>query len=158
VIVEYPGTTDKTCAFIGSHLDVVPANPEGWERDPFTLFRDGDMLYGRGTTDCLGHVALITDLLCSLAERRPTLKHSIVVIFIVNEENSGIEGIGVDQLGKIGRLERLKNGPVFWIDAADSQPCFGTAGMIQWSLICKGKLFHSGLPHKYVYFLTASNV
>lgn len=24
------------------------------------------MLYGRGTTDCLGHVALITELLCQV--------------------------------------------------------------------------------------------
>ena len=24
-------------AFVGSHLDVVPANPETWERNPFKL-------------------------------------------------------------------------------------------------------------------------
>ena len=33
----------------------------------------GDQLFGRGTTDCLGHVALCTDLLCSLAELKPKL-------------------------------------------------------------------------------------
>jgi len=115
LIVKYPGTGDATCAFVGSHMDVVrreggreggkgwreslvrlvswfcltgqiidhvhdihllvlflppfqtqtkvPANPETWERNPFELTREGDMLYGRGTTDCLGHVALITELL-----------------------------------------------------------------------------------------------
>ena len=26
-----------TVAFVGSHLDVVPANPETWERNPFKL-------------------------------------------------------------------------------------------------------------------------
>ena len=26
-----------TVTFIGSHLDVVPANPETWERNPFKL-------------------------------------------------------------------------------------------------------------------------
>ena len=26
-----------TIAFVGSHLDVVPANPETWERNPFKL-------------------------------------------------------------------------------------------------------------------------
>lgn len=46
-----------------SHLDVVPADPTLWEVDPFKLTRDGDKLYGRGTTDCLGHVALITTLM-----------------------------------------------------------------------------------------------
>lgn len=64
VIIKYqhPASkgSEKTFALVGSHLDVVPANPEGWERDPFTLTVEGDFLYGRGTTDCLGHVALMT--------------------------------------------------------------------------------------------------
>ena len=42
----------------------------------------GDKLYGRGTTDCLGHVALITDLFIQLAETKPKLKQSIVAVFI----------------------------------------------------------------------------
>ncbi len=41
-------------------MDVVPANPDEWTHDPFTFRVDGDDLYGRGTTDCLGHVALVT--------------------------------------------------------------------------------------------------
>ena len=38
-------------------MDVVPANPENWQRDPFKLTVEGDQLFGRGTTDCLGHVS-----------------------------------------------------------------------------------------------------
>ena len=148
VIIKYPGTTDKICSFVGSHLDVVPANPASWERNPFVLTVEGDTLYGRGTTDCLGHVALLTDLLCTLAENKPVLKTSIVVVFIVNEENSSFVGLGVDQLAKEGYLDALKSGPLFWIDAADSQPCIGTAGNLQWKMKVTGKLFHSGLPHK----------
>ena len=70
IIIKYPGTTDAICSFVGSHLDVVPANPSTWSRDPFKLQVEGDKLYGRGTTDCLGHVALITDLFVSLASAR----------------------------------------------------------------------------------------
>ena len=68
--------------FIGSHLDVVPATPETWERDPFKLTVEGDKLYGRGTTDCLGHVAMITELFIQLAEKRPKLKRKIIAVFI----------------------------------------------------------------------------
>jgi acetylornithine deacetylase len=89
---RYPGTGDKTVTFLGSHLDVVPANPETWTVDPFKLSRDGDSLYGRGTTDCLGHVALITDLFCSLAEAQPKLARTVIAVFIANEENGEIEG------------------------------------------------------------------
>lgn len=49
---------------------------------------------------------------------------------------------------KNGYLDGIKNGPVFWIDSADSEPCIGTAGAIQWTMKVEGKLFHSGLPHK----------
>ena len=35
-------------AFVGSHLDVVPANPETWDRNPFELIIEGDKLCARG--------------------------------------------------------------------------------------------------------------
>lgn len=38
LILEYcPEGAVGTVAFLGSHLDVVPANPETWERNPFKL-------------------------------------------------------------------------------------------------------------------------
>ena len=38
LILEYACEgAQGTVAFVGSHLDVVPANPETWERNPFKL-------------------------------------------------------------------------------------------------------------------------
>jgi acetylornithine deacetylase len=148
VIITYPGASDKTVAFVGSHLDVVPANPESWDRDPFTLTREGDKLYGRGTTDCLGHVAMITCLMVELAKLRPSLERTLTVVFIASEENGEILGVGVDKLMETGKMDHIKNGPVVWVDCSDVDPCIGTAGSITWHLKATGKLFHSGLPHK----------
>ncbi len=40
---------------------VVPVgDPKKWTRDPTQLTVEGNKLYGRGVTDCLGHVALLT--------------------------------------------------------------------------------------------------
>ena len=64
-------------AFVGSHLDVVPADPVNWIVDPFKLTIDGDKLYGRGTTDCLGHVALFTDMFAQFAETKPDFNVSV---------------------------------------------------------------------------------
>lgn len=36
-----------------AHLDIVAAG-DGWDTDPFTLIRDGDIIYGRGTDDDKG--------------------------------------------------------------------------------------------------------
>ncbi|XP_068305316.1 acetylornithine deacetylase-like isoform X1 [Pyrus communis] len=156
VIVEYPGTVPgKMLSFVGCHMDVVTANPKDWEFDPFSLSIEGDKLRGRGTTDCLGHVALVTELMRRLAEIKPKLKSTVVAVFIANEENSSISGVGVDALVKDGLLSKLKDGPLlvqlrFWIDTADKQPCIGTGGMIPWKLHVTGKLFHSGLAHKAI--------
>mmetsp|Transcript_33244 Transcript_33244/g.36794 ORF Transcript_33244/g.36794 Transcript_33244/m.36794 type:complete len:454 (-) Transcript_33244:146-1507(-) len=147
--ITFPGSDPvKTTGLIGSHMDVVPANPETWKRDPFELsFEEDDKLYGRGTTDCLGHVAMITLLLKALAIKKPQLKRSVIALFIAGEEG-GETGVGVDMVVKHGEIDELKNGTCYWIDSADSQPCVGTAGAMQWHLKATGRLFHSGLPHR----------
>ncbi|KAJ0402850.1 hypothetical protein ATCC90586_004537 [Pythium insidiosum] len=151
VIIKYThpnaAATGKTLAFVGSHMDVVPANPETWERDPFTLSVEGDKLYGRGTTDCLGHVALMTELFIELSKRRVPTTTQVVCVLIASEENGEIPGVGVETLMESGKIDFIKNGPVIWVDCSDSQPCIGTAGAIAWTLKATGKLFHSGLPN-----------
>jgi acetylornithine deacetylase len=139
--------SDKTLAYVGSHMDVVPANPEGWQRDPFTLTVECDKLYGRGTTDCLGHVALMTELFKELAKKEVRIETKVVCVLIASEEDGSIEGVGIEALMASGKIDSIKNGPVLWVDGADSQPCIGTAGAVTWRLKATGKLFHSGLPN-----------
>eukprot|EP00191_Tetraselmis_sp_GSL018_P003339 CAMPEP_0177609198 /NCGR_PEP_ID=MMETSP0419_2-20121207/18933_1 /TAXON_ID=582737 /ORGANISM="Tetraselmis sp., Strain GSL018" /LENGTH=437 /DNA_ID=CAMNT_0019104051 /DNA_START=132 /DNA_END=1446 /DNA_ORIENTATION=- len=147
LIVEYPGATDDCISVVGCHLDVVSANPEVWERDPFRLTQEGDRLFGRGTTDCLGHVAVLTLLMEELGRRQPKLSKTFVAVFIANEEELGI---GVDELVRRGLLDQLKSGPMYWMDTADSQPCLGTGGMMVWKLKSTGRLFHSGWPSQAI--------
>ena len=75
---------------------------------------------------------------------------TIYCVLIANEENSQIEGIGIDEMVKHGLLEPIKNGPVYWIDTADSQPCIGTGGCAVWTLKATGRKGHSGLPQKAI--------
>ncbi|XP_004148485.1 acetylornithine deacetylase [Cucumis sativus] len=151
LIIKYPGTIPgKVVSFVGSHMDVVPADPNAWNFNPFSLSIDGDKLRGRGTTDCLGHVALLTQLMLKLAQTKPILKSSVVVMFIVSEENNSIPNIGVERLYADGYFDILQGGPLYWVDTADSQPCIGTGGSLTWTINTKGKLFHSGMPDKAI--------
>jgi len=152
VIVEYPASNNskKNISFVGSHLDVVAANAEKWAKDPFKLTVEGDTLYGRGVTDCLGHVAMLSELFRQLAIHKPSLNIGVYAVFIANEESSSEQGIGVDELEKQGELAPLKSGPLFWVDSANFGPTLGTAGVLSWELTITGKLFHSGLPHKAI--------
>eukprot|EP00124_Ichthyophonus_hoferi_P002888 Ihof_evm2s220 gene=Ihof_evmTU2s220 len=153
LIIQYPATigdaaTAPTVGFVGSHMDVVVANEESWAFPAFELTREGDELRGRGTTDCLGHVALLTLLMKELAKGKVAMRTTVACVFIASEENNSIPGVGVDALMKEGRLEFLKKGPVYWVDSADTQPCQGTASALTFHLTAEGKTFHAGLPHK----------
>jgi len=58
---------------LSGHSDVVPARAEEWKSDPFTLTQRDDRLYGRGTADMKGFVAVVLaavpDLLKKSASR-----------------------------------------------------------------------------------------
>ncbi len=43
---------------LSGHTDVVPVEGQAWDSDPFRLSPDGDHLYGRGTADMKGFIAL----------------------------------------------------------------------------------------------------
>ncbi|MBI3756897.1 MAG: M20/M25/M40 family metallo-hydrolase [Deltaproteobacteria bacterium] len=146
LILTYPGRTTRTVAFVGAHLDVVPADPDEWQRPPFALQIEGDRLYGRGVTDCLGHVAVLTDFFAQLAEHHIELDHTVVAVIIVNEEMSNTHGVGINSLVKEGKLAHLKDGPLYWLDSANFGPTIGTGGMSTWRLVVEGKVSHSGFP------------
>jgi len=44
---------------LSGHLDVVPADAEGWNYPPYALTREPGRYYGRGTTDMKGFLALV---------------------------------------------------------------------------------------------------
>ena len=60
LIVRYRGNGRGKPMLMLAHMDVVTANPEDWQRDPFTLIEENGYFFGRGTADIKGDVALVT--------------------------------------------------------------------------------------------------
>ncbi len=59
---------------LSGHMDVVPAQSAEWASDPFSLRREGERLYGRGTTDMKGFLAAMLAVAPQLGKmglRRP---------------------------------------------------------------------------------------
>lgn len=75
---------------LSGHMDVVPAREDGWTSDPFALRRDGDKLFGRGSSDMKGFLACALAALPRLAAQ--DLRHPIHLAFSYDEE-AGCRGV-----------------------------------------------------------------
>lgn len=75
---------------LSGHMDVVPAREDGWTSDPFKLRRDGDKLFGRGTSDMKGFLACALAALPKLAGQE--LRCPIHLAFSYDEE-AGCRGV-----------------------------------------------------------------
>ena len=70
---------------IAGHLDIVPAGG-GWTHEPFTLTREGDYVYGRGTTDDKGPVIEALYAMKLLRDSGVKLNKRVRLIMGCNEE------------------------------------------------------------------------
>ena len=66
------------------HTDCVPVTGQPWSRDPFTVHEQGGRLYGRGTSDMKGFLAVVLAALPSMVRAR--LTRPIVLAFTYDEE------------------------------------------------------------------------
>ena len=58
---------------LSGHLDVVPADEPDWESDPFAVTERDGMLFGRGTADMKGFVALAINTFRKVSSRKLTV-------------------------------------------------------------------------------------
>jgi len=84
---------------LSGHTDVVPVVGQNWHTDPFQLTRKGSVLYGRGTTDMKGFLAVI--LACVPLFKNSALKRPVHLIFSYDEE-IGCTGVRpmIEKLGQ----------------------------------------------------------
>lgn len=87
LLVRLPGS-DATARPIlfSSHMDVVDARPEDWERSPFKLIEENGMFYGRGTLDNKAGVASMVSTILRLRADRQALRRTLVFAFVGDEE------------------------------------------------------------------------
>jgi len=68
LVAALPGTSpDAEPMLLLAHIDVVEANPDDWERDPFTLVEEDGYFYGRGTADDKSMAAIFVDVLMRMS-------------------------------------------------------------------------------------------
>jgi len=90
VVATYPGTdaAAEPLLLVG-HLDVVNARREDWTRDPFTLFEEDGVFYGRGVADMKAQNAIWIDTLLRFADEDHHPRRTVKLALTCGEEGGG---------------------------------------------------------------------
>ncbi|MSO77247.1 MAG: acetylornithine deacetylase [Alphaproteobacteria bacterium] len=65
------GPVDRPGVILSGHTDVVPVDGQAWDTDPFHMSESGGRLYGRGTCDMKGFIAICLALTPEILRRGP---------------------------------------------------------------------------------------
>ena len=129
---------------LSAHTDVVPAEGQDWTRPAFALTREGDRLFGRGTTDMKGYLAAML----ALADRAAgaVLKEPLKLVLSFDEE---IGCVGIQQM--IERVAPLIGTPraCFVGEPTQMQVAVGHKGKAALRAVCHGQNGHSALAPKF---------
>jgi len=84
---------DAPSLLLMGHTDVVPVNPDGWSRDPFSGDIDDDgFIWGRGAVDMLNITASQAVSFRNLAKSGFTPKGTLIYLAVADEEALGTWG------------------------------------------------------------------
>jgi acetylornithine deacetylase/succinyl-diaminopimelate desuccinylase-like protein len=103
------GTGARPPIVLLSHLDVVPAEAEGWAVDPFDGLVAGGYVVGRGALDAKGVSIVHLLTLVELAERGEPLDRDVIFLATPDEETGGRDGAGY----VVGQHKELLRGAQF---------------------------------------------
>jgi acetylornithine deacetylase len=127
---------------LSGHTDVVPVDGQPWTSDPFVLTRKGDRLFGRGTCDMKGFLALALAAAPELAQAR--LKRPVHLAFSYDEE---IGCLGAPAM--IAEIARVIPRPSAVIvgEPTSMQAVRGHKGIAAFKVTVNGREAHSSLTH-----------
>jgi acetylornithine deacetylase len=128
---------------LSGHTDVVPVEGQPWSSDPFTLSQRDGRLYGRGTSDMKGFIALCLALVPEMLAR--PLKVPIHFAFSYDEE---IGCLGAPHL--IAELGKRFAKPALAIIGEPTELKLGTRhkGCYSFETEITGRDAHSSQTHK----------
>lgn len=89
-----PGSGKRRPVILLSHLDVVPADGEGWAVGPFSGLVAGGYVVGRGALDAKGVAVVHLLAMLELRRRGVTLGRDVILLATPDEEAGGRDGAG----------------------------------------------------------------
>jgi acetylornithine deacetylase len=133
---------DRQGLVLSGHMDVVPAEEDGWQSPPFALTDTGDRWVGRGACDMKGFVALAANL--AAEARLERWRAPLVLVFTYDEE--------VGTLGAKRLTESFPEAAALPRSAIIGEPTSlrvvrAHKGHFKMRVVLHGVAAHSGYPH-----------
>ncbi|WP_271274115.1 acetylornithine deacetylase [Aliamphritea hakodatensis] len=127
---------------LSGHSDVVPVQGQKWSTDPFALSKQGARLYGRGTCDMKGFIAVCLSMLPDML--RADLKRPIHLVISYDEETTcqGVVSAIQDMKLKLPPIKAVIIG-----EPTNMQPVTAHKGAYGYIFKVTGVAAHSSLPH-----------
>ncbi len=134
------GPEGKSGVMLSGHSDVVPVQGQQWIKQAFTLTRENDKLFGRGTADMKGFVACAVRAM--LIAARTELKVPLHFALSYDEE---IGCVGVRRM--LDMLASAPSRPAFCIvgEPTELRVATGHKGKTALRATCLGEPVHSAL-------------
>jgi acetylornithine deacetylase/succinyl-diaminopimelate desuccinylase family protein len=145
---EIPPEEGGPLLLFEAHQDTVPV--DGMTIEPWTpTVRDG-RLYGRGSCDIKGGMAVMIAALARLADERPKGRPTIVLACTVNEEHGFTGATALARMWADGRKTIVPRRPDAAIVAEPTGLNVVTAhkGCLRWRARTHGRACHSSQPHR----------
>ncbi len=133
------GSSSEGGIMLSGHTDIVPITDQAWTDDPFHLTQKDNKLYGRGTADMKGFLALILSRVPKMISAN--LSKPIHLAFSYDEE---VGCVGVHRLLDFINSNSIK--PVFCIvgEPTSMEVVTGHKGKCTYQVVVKGLACHSG--------------
>ena len=124
---------------LSGHTDVVPITKQNWTSDPFILTERDNKLFGRGSSDMKGFIAIVLSRVPAMIEKK--LKKPIHLAFSYDEE---IGCVGVHSL--LDLIKKKSINPEFCIvgEPTSMEMVIGHKGKHAYDVKVDGLSCHSG--------------
>lgn len=139
-IIATTGPSDRPGTVLSAHTDTVPVDNQVWSSDPFQLRREAGRVYGRGTADMKGFIAVCLALAGETSSA--SLNAPIHLAFSYDEE--------LGCLGAPRLVERLRDsfGPQLGVivgEPTGMELVLGHKGNTVIEIVTRGRAAHSSL-------------
>jgi acetylornithine deacetylase/succinyl-diaminopimelate desuccinylase-like protein len=153
LVARLRGTGEGPTLCLLSHVDTVLADPDEWERDPWSGDVVDDVLWGRGAQDMKSQTAAEVTAAIALAREgwRPA-NGALLVVVVVDEETGGGEGAKwlTEHHPEAVRCDLLLNegaGTVFpFGDERVYGVCVAEKGVFRFTVTTEGVAGHASTP------------